>query len=86
MQNEGDLSCSKICDQYMERSSHFKDEFCNDDKVKVLVEKLPSHAKNLIEERGFEVNTQPIYYPVETWRGTLLAQEEEIIRNFLLSL
>ena len=76
MENEDDPSCLKICDQPLERSGQFEDVVCNDDKVKVHVEKFPSHAKILIEERGNEVNTQPVDYPAETWRGILLAQEE----------
>ena len=54
--------------------------------MKVHVEKIPSHAKTLIEERDVEVNIQPIDYPAKKWRGILLVQEEEIISKFLLSL
>ena len=67
MENEGDPSCLKIYDHPMERFGRFEDVVCNDDKVKVHVEKFPSHAKILIEEGGAEVNTQLIDYPAKTW-------------------
>lgn len=77
------IGCKSLSDDSFQS---FEGEIYNKDKVKVHIEKLPSHAKTLFEERGDEVNTQPLDYPAETWRGTLLAQEEEVISKFLLSL
>lgn len=81
MKNEDDSSCLKISNQPMERSDWFEDEICNYDKVRVYMEKLPSH-----EERGVEVITQLVDSLGEAWKSTFLDQEERVISKFLLSL
>ena len=76
----------KHFNQPTQKPDIFKNKLYLDEKLKVHVENFSSHAKNQIEERGVEVITQPIDSPIETWRGTFLDQEEEIISEFLLSL